>query len=232
MSTSTTPEPSPSAPIRIGGPGAPPAETAPSTMLAEGPTFARVIGFAGLFFLVLGTVVVVSTKALGPRWVPEGFGFLSAAVGVALMLYHAVTDREQEIRRMYGGFALFWLVFAFVAALVPGPFEGAADKKTGYYLLPWGVGAGFLSLLLRIPFCRHDTDRTYRNAAVSTLLGVGTLLALGSVLAGVFKPDFLAGPGLALALLGLGFLCAYLSQVDTSGGRGYTIAFALGAFGA
>ena len=106
MSTSTTPEPSP--PIRIGPPPAAPAETAPSAMMVEGPTFARFIGFVGLFFMVLGTVVIVSTRALGPRWVPEGVGFLSAALGLTLMLYHAVTDGEQEVRRMYGVFAMFW----------------------------------------------------------------------------------------------------------------------------
>jgi hypothetical protein len=46
------------------------------------------------------------------------------------------------------------------------------------------------------------------------------------------RPEFLTGPGLCLALLGLGFLCAYFSQVDTSDGVGYTVAFSLGAFGA
>jgi ABC-2 type transport system permease protein len=46
------------------------------------------------------------------------------------------------------------------------------------------------------------------------------------------NPDFLAGAGLALAVLGVGFLCAYLGQVDTSDGPGYTVAFALGALGA
>ena len=61
---------------------------------------------------------------------------------------------------------------------------------------------------------------------------MGGSLAAGSVVAGIFKPDFLAGPGIALALLGLGFLCAYLAQIDTSEGIGYSVAFALGRFGA
>jgi ABC-2 type transport system permease protein len=236
MNTSTTPEPNPpaSAPIRIGGaaPAAAPVETAPSAMLAEGPTFARFVGFIGLFFLVLGAVVVISTRALGPRWVPEGFGYLSAAVGLALMLYHAVTDSEQEIRRMYGGFAAFWLLFAVVASFVPGPFQDGAERSIGHFLLPWGVGAAFLSLLFAIPFTRHETDPAYRNAAEMILLTVGGALAAGSLVAGIFKPDFLAGPGIALALLGLGFLCAYMAQTDTSEGIGYWVAFALGAFGA
>jgi hypothetical protein len=30
------------------------------------------------------------------------FGFVFAGLGVALLLYHSVTDTEQEIRRMYG----------------------------------------------------------------------------------------------------------------------------------
>lgn len=238
MSTSTTPEPTPqnTGPIRIGPivatAGPPPAETAPSAILVEGPTFARFVGFAGLFFLVLGSVVVVSTRALGPRWVSEGFGFLSGALGLSLMLYHAVTDGEQEIRRMYGGFAAFWLVFAIVAALVPGPFEGGGTKTVGHFLLPWGVGAGFICLLFTVPFSRHETDATYRSITQKVLLAVGGLLAVGSVAAGIFQPDFLAGKGLALALLGLGFICAYLGQVDTSDGIGFTVAFALGAFGA
>jgi gliding motility-associated transport system permease protein len=242
MSTSTTPEPNPpaSGPIRIGG--APPealremplVETAPSAMLVEGPTFARGVGFAGLFFFVLGLVVVISTRMLGPRWVPEGFGFLAAALGLALMLYHAVTDSEQEIRRLYGLGAAILLIFALAVGLLPGPtpFQADTDNRVGFFLLPWGIGIAFISLLFAIPFTRHETDDRYRNVALMTLLTVGGALAAGSVVAGVFQPDFLAGPGLALALLGLGFLCAYLAQVDTSEGIGYLTAFAVGAFGA
>ncbi len=238
MST-TTPETSPpdpipvTAPVPLGGPDGRALETAPSAMLIEGPTFARLVGFVGLFLLVLGAVVVISTRAVGPRWVPESWGFMAAALGMALMLYHSITDGEQEVRRMYGGFALFWLLFAFGAALVPGPvFATAAEKAVGYNLLPWGVGAALVSLLFTVPFCRHETDEVYRNAAVTLLLAVGGVLCIGSVVFGIFRPDSLAGPGLTLAVLGLGFICAYLGQVDTSDGIGYTVAFSLGAFGA
>ncbi|HEY3788250.1 MAG TPA: ABC transporter permease, partial [Urbifossiella sp.] len=82
------------------------------------------------------------------------------------------------------------------------------------------------------PFARQETDKTYRSYAELGMLGVGAALAGGSLLAGLFKPDFLVGPGIALALLGLGFLAAYMGQVDTSEGIGYQVAFALGAVGA
>ncbi len=235
MST-TTPETSPpdpvTAPIPLTAGPTPPVETAPSMVLVEGPTFARGVAFVGLFLFVLGMMVVVSTRALGPRWVPEGWGFMSIALGLALMLYHAAADGQQDIRRMYGGFAMLWLVASLVFALVPGPFGEETTKTTGFYLLPWGVGFGLIGLLFLVPFCRHETDETYKHAAVTGLLAIGGLLAVGSVAAGLVKPDFLAGPGLCLALLGLAFVCAYLGQVDTSDGIGFTVAFALGAFGA
>ncbi len=222
MSTTTLP---PNSPV-------PPIETAPSTVVNEGPTFARLIGFIGLFLLILGVVVVAATRAVGPRWVPEGWGFMAGALGLALMLYHAATDGEQEIRRIYGGGALFLLLVAVVVSLIPGAAGDAANKQVGYYMLPWGVGAGLVGLLFTVSFCRHETDELYRNVASNVLLAFGGLLTVGSVAAGIFKPDFLAGQGIALSLLGVGFLCGYLAKVDTSEGIGYTVAFTLGAIGA
>jgi ABC-type transport system involved in multi-copper enzyme maturation permease subunit len=221
-----TTDPTPPAP-------APLVETAPSALLAQGPAFARVIGFVGLFAAVLGAVVIITTRAVGPRWVSEGWGFVFAGIGLALMLYHAVTDGEQEVRRLYGGLAAGLLVLGVVSALLPGPFDAAGSgKQTGYYLFPWGLGAGFLALMFAVPFTRHETDDVLRNAALNALLGVGGLLCVGVVVFGAFRPEFLAGTGLALAVLGLGFVCAYLSQTGTDDGLGYTVAFALGALGA
>jgi ABC-type transport system involved in multi-copper enzyme maturation permease subunit len=134
---------------------------------------------------------------------------------------------------MYGLLAVLWLVLAVAAAVIPGPvFSAAAKKEMGFNLLPWGVGFGFLSLMFAIPFARHETDPKYHNLAVTGMLAVGALLAVGSLVYGVIKPDFLLGPGIGLALLGLGFLCAYMGQVDTSEGIGYQVAFALGVVGA
>lgn len=229
MSTSTTDPIAPPAP----GPTALPAETAPSQTLAEGQAFGRLVGFAGLFGLVLGTVVVVTNSALTPRWIGSGMGYLIGALGVVMMLYHAAKDSEQEVRRLYGLLSALFLLLGVGAAVVPGPlFSAVVKKEAGYNLLPWGVAFGALSLVFAIPFVRHETDRRYRDATVNGMLGVGALLAVGSLVYGLINPPFLVGPGIALALLGLAFLCAYMGQVDTSEGVGFRVAFLLGAVGA
>jgi ABC-type transport system involved in multi-copper enzyme maturation permease subunit len=229
MSTSTTDPIAPPAP----GPTALPAETAPSQTLAEGQAFGRLVGFAGLFGLVLGTVVVVTNSALTPRWIGSGMGYLIGALGVVMMLYHAAKDSEQEVRRLYGLLSALFLLLGVGAAVVPGPlFSAVVKKEAGYNLLPWGAAFGALSLVFAIPFVRHETDRRYRDATVNGMLGVGALLAVGSLVYGLINPPFLVGPGIALALLGLAFLCAYMGQVDTSEGVGFRVAFLLGAVGA
>jgi ABC-2 type transport system permease protein len=232
MSTVTEPTPPPTA--------AAPAEVSPSATLPDTPAVARAVGFIGLFALVVGLVAIITNRVLTPRWIGTTGGYLFCAVGLALMLYHAVRDTEQEVRRMYGGFGLLCVLLGIAAALIPGPVFGVeaeaaareGTKAVGYNLLPWGVGAGLVGLLFLFPYTRHETDRFYRGLATNTLLGLGALLCVGSVIGGLARPEFLAGPGLALALLGLGFLCAYLGQVDTSDGPGYSVAFALGVVGA
>jgi hypothetical protein len=236
---SSTPPATPELNPPLGGPapelGPPaPAETAPSATLSRGPTLARVVGFVGLFLTVLGSVVVLTTRATGtPRWVPEWVGFLSTAVGLVLMLCHALVDAEQEVRRMYGALAAALLLAGLISSVAPGPYDGSGAAKTvGYYLMPWGLTAGLLALLFALPFARHETDETFRRIALWAFLGLGAALCVGTVLAAIVRPDFPVGTEAALAVLGVGFLCAYLSQVDASEGPGYMVAFALGALGA
>ncbi len=209
-----------------------PVETAPSATITDPATLARIFGFIGLFLFVLGGVVILTTRLLGPRWVPEGVGFLSAAFGLVLMLYHAVADSDQEVRRMYGGLSVAFLMLSFASAVLPGPFNSASEKTVGFYLLPWGVCSGLVSLLFMMPFIRHETDEFIRKLVINGLLAVGTFLCVGVLAYGAFFPAWLAGTGLALAVLGLAFVCAYLGQVDTDDGIGFTVAFTLGAVGA
>jgi ABC-2 type transport system permease protein len=211
-----------------------PAETAPSAIVAEGPIVARVIGFAGLFLFVLGAVVVGVTRWTGtPRLFSEGWGLVFGGIGAALMLYHAINDGAPEWRRFYGVLAALLFLVALVFSLLQGPFDAPGNaKRVGYFLLPWGVGLGVLALVFAVPFIRHETDEALRDVVLNALLGAGGLMVVGSLLAGVFRPEFLTSNGLLLALLGLGFICAYLGQTDTTDGVGYMVGFALGAVGA
>lgn len=210
------------------------AETAPSPMLDEGPSLPRLIGFTGLFLFILGTVAVIANRATETsRLISESMGFFALALGLALMFYHAITDNDLEIRRLYGGFALLIFFYALAVSLIPGPVfvSGAQDKSIGHNLLPWGVGSAGVALLFLFPFLRHETEEVFRQVALMGVLGIGALLTVGSLAAGLLSPTFLIGPGLALALLGLGFLWLFLSQVDTTQGLGYTVAVAIGITG-
>ena len=68
MSTTTTTDPTPPTRTARARPRPPAGRSRPPrrTMLAEGPAFARLVGFVGLFVLVLGAVVVITTRAARP----------------------------------------------------------------------------------------------------------------------------------------------------------------------
>ena len=209
-----------------------PAEFAPSDVSADEPTLARAIGGLGIALAVLGTVAVFANQ-YGPRWIGPGMGYLFAAAGIAGMLYHAVRDTDLEFRRAYGLLAAVLLVIAVVLFVVPGrPAGSDVESRVGYYLLPWGATAGLLSLMFFIPFVRNETDERFRTLGLNILLAAGAAMAVGSVAAGVAAPGTLVGTGAVLALLGLGFLSAYLSQVSTDDGLGRLVGVLLGVLGA
>lgn len=207
-----------------------PPEYAPSDVRADAPTIARVAGMTGLFALTVGVVSVVAAQ-WGRGIAGEGFGYLMAAAGVVGLFAHAARDSDLEVRRLYGALAAALLIAAVVIGVFPHKPPGGGDRAFGAWL-PYGVGLGLLSLLFFVPFVRHETEEPYRTWSRYALLGAGALLAVGSVVAGVILPEFLVGPGVMLAFLGLGFLAAYLTSVDTSEGLGFRVAVALGILGA
>jgi hypothetical protein len=210
---------------------APPRDWAPSDVRAAAPTAARVAGAVGLFLLTAGVVAVVAQQ-YGRGLLGEGLGYLFAAVGVAGLFVHASRDTDVEVRRLYGLFAALLLLVAVVVSLFPHRAPGEAGRHIGSLLMPWGVGAGLLSLVFFIPFARHETEEPYRSATRTLLLAVGAALTIGAVFGGLFVPAFLVGPGVLLALLGLGFVAAYLGLVSTDEGLGYRVAVGLGVLGA
>ena len=200
-------------------------DTTPSDTKDVVPHLSRLAGMVGLFLLTVGTASVVA-EGYGRGPLGAAYGYLAGTVGLALLLIHALRDSDVEIRRMYGGFGLFLLVTGVLVSVVPG------DGKLGAYLLPWGFALGVAALLFLIPFTRHETDARVRHATDTLLLVVGALLLVGPTGYSLVAPDSLLGPALLLPLLGLGYLSAYLSNVDPSVGRGYRVAMGLGVLGA
>ncbi len=189
------------------------------------PHLSRLAGMVGLFLLTVGTASVIAEGYdRGP--LGAAYGYLAGTVGLALLLIHALRDSDLEIRRMYGGFGLFLLSVGVLVSVVPG------NGKVGAFLLPWGFACGVAALLFLIPFTRHETDSRIREAIDTLLLAVGALLLVGPTAYSLVVPDSLLGPALLLPLLGLGYLSAYLSNVDPTVGRGYRVAMGLGVLGA
>jgi ABC-2 type transport system permease protein len=207
------------------------AELAPSETRVAAPVAARVAGAFGLCAVTAGAVSVIASQ-YRPVILGQGGGTLMAALGLTGLFLHAVRDTDAEVRRGYGAFAALLLLAAAVVSVVPGAPSGGAEKSVGYYLLPWGAAGLVLALLFAVPFARHEDDPRYLRLAEAALAGVGGLLCVGSVLVGVAKPDTLIGPGAVLAIVGLGYVAAYLTTADTNEGRGYWTAVALGAVGA
>jgi hypothetical protein len=213
-----------------------PTEFAPSELRADEPTFARVVGLVGLGLSVLGAAAVIA-KQYGTGWIAAGVGGLFLAVGQAALLYHALRDGDYEVRRAYTALA-YLLLAVFVLAAVGSAVESEAvagllrarwlpvPLAGGWAALPGLLGLGYLLAALR-----HETDDRVRNYALAAMLGIGGVLAVGSVLLGVVRPDTLAGAGAVTALLGLAFLAAFLSNTDTADGPGYAVAVLLGVLG-
>lgn len=203
-------------------------ELSPSENQDVVPHLSRIAGMIGLFLLTIGTASVIAAERYERGPLGAGYGYLAGTVGLALLLIHALRDSDVEIRRMYGGFGLFLLAVGVLVSVLPGGEAG----KVGDNLLPWGFAFGAAALLFLIPFTRHETDPHIQNAIQMLLLGVGAALLVGSTAFGIVFPESLLGPCLLLPLLGLGYLCAYLSNVENSVGLGYRVAVALGVLGA
>ena len=205
-----------------------PGDLTPSDSQEVVPHLSRLAGMVGLFLLTIGTASVIAAEQYQRGPLGAGYGYLAGTVGLALLLIHALRDSDTEIRRMYGGFGLFLLAGSVLVSVIPG----GESAKVGANLLPWGFSAASVALLFLVPFARHETDARIHNAIEMLLLGVGALLLVGSTAYSLVVPDSLLGPGLLLPLLGLGYLCAYLSNVETSVGLGYRVAMGLGVLGA
>ncbi|CAN5560665.1 hypothetical protein BH11PLA2_BH11PLA2_04430 [soil metagenome] len=211
-------------------------ELAPSEVRTDEPTLARLLGAAGLAAALLGSIAIIANE-FGPRFVGKGGGYCFAILGFAAMLYHAMRDSDIEFRRAYTWMAYVLLaLFAVIGLLILTGNEATAAIQ-GKSMLT-GAGAifpvllGFLGLAFLLAPLRNETSSQQRAISQLVLLVFGGVLTLGAVVIGLASKDLLVGPGFVMALLGIGFICAFLSQAGSSEGIGHFIATMLGVLGA
>jgi len=212
-------------------------EVSPSEVQTVEPTFARVLAAVGIALLLLGNIAIIA-NTYGPRIIGTSGGYLFAALGAALLLFHAHRDGDFEFRRAHT-FLGYLVIAAFVVTGVM-VLMGRDDGVTiSFRRLPILAGSGALmppilalfGLALLNATYRHETAAQFRNITMLLWLIVGLVGSAGVVIAGIVQPDFLVGPGIILALIGLAYLTTFLSNIDTSGGVGFAVALGLGLFG-
>jgi gliding motility-associated transport system permease protein len=196
-----------------------PFEAAPSLVAAEEFSFARTIGLAGVMLAVLGAAVVLFNEISGPRFVSKSWGIIFFFLGAAGMLFHAVRDSNMEVRRTYGVLLGFGLIGVAGVVTIINP-----NLFTSY-----GTAALVGALCFLLAFARNEDEPFWRQIIVGALMVLGVAQALIAFGSGLFLPDFLAGPGLVMALLGLAYLCGALVQFAPDSDARRLVAWGLAA---
>lgn len=200
-------------------------EWAPSVMATEEPVAARWLGGLGLTFFLVGLAVVV-LNGMGWKQTNVGIngGALLLIIGLVGMLYHAARDADLQIRRAYLVLGFLWLAGAAFATLYWVP-------QVGTYFLRFGYPCFVLALLFLLAAVRHETDVGWRGAILGCFALLGAAGALTGLIGGTISDAFLLSYGLPVALLGLGFLWAFIGLVSVDDDRGHYAAIAAGIAG-
>ena len=218
-----------------------PPELAPSEMTDDQASWPRTVGLTGFMAATVGVLILVLNAAGTTMALKFGnnVGFAAVVLGVVLMLFHAARDRDQVIRRLYGniggiGLPLVGVIFSLMPLMISATAkvdEGATRHYTSLFF-PFGWACFFAGLLFLIVYCKNETEEASRQVGLYALVGFGAAFALTAFIFGNAVNGFVLTYGSVLALLGLAYLCAYVSQLGGADLGGYKPALALGALGA
>jgi ABC-2 type transport system permease protein len=210
------------------------AEVAPSVIRSDVPTAARWIGLIGLGLFVLGSVAVGFDQAGSPRYIGGGWGSLFALLGLCGLIYHAARDSEKQFRRLYLALGILLWGFASVWAYYPVEVStvlGQSEQRIGAHFLARGFPALFVALLFLLPAVRNETEPSWHRGAVFAIGALGAVLAGLGLVWGCISTSFFLPTGLLLALLGLGYLWAFIGFHGAESDVGYRTCAGLGAAG-
>ena len=201
-------------------------EQAPSIVRDDQPTVVRFLAMIGLFLLVLGTLAMALPAFWGRQaLIGPGWGFLLASVGLYLVVLHAFRDRDVQFRRLYAVLGMALVLVGAGTRVLP------SEAGLGAWFPPVGLPALLFGLVFLIAVVRYETEAGWRGMLLGIIGVAGAIMVAVPMVVGFFRPDYLAGEGTAVLLLGLFYVSAYIGLQDTGSDRGYYAGFALGAVG-
>src|SRR5262249_19714949 len=129
-----------------------PEEVAPSVIRSDVLSIPRVIGFAGLLLLAMGTAVLLAPHIRLQARVGTGWAVVFVFTGIGGLLFHAAGESDLQYRRLYGIFGFAWLMAGLGFSLVP------VNNQVGSLFLPYGFCSFAFGLFFMLPFARNETD--------------------------------------------------------------------------
>ncbi len=197
---------------------------APSVLRRDDPGLARTIGALGGIAVVFGAMMLILFRLTNRAYLGTGGATFFVAVGLCGLLFHATFDWDLAFRRLYMGFGYLLLVVGAFLCVLPWPTKVGDMFGLGFTLM-------VLALLFILAFLRNEDEDWYRSLAHYVLGGAGAILALAGLIGGSVAVDFLLPYGSMLALLGMVYLCCFISSRGLSDDFTYWVAQGLGAAG-
>ncbi|HKB01760.1 MAG TPA: ABC transporter permease [Gemmataceae bacterium] len=216
-------------------------ETAPSALTEDQASFARTIGLTGLMATILGTLILILNAAKARLGIEIGnnVAFAAIVVGLAMMFFHAARDTDPFVRRLYGyiggiGLPLAGLILSLLPVIISAARSAPEDgspKQIISLFFPFGWACFLAGLFFLMSYCRSETEEPHRRYGLMALGGLGAALAVVGLGGGLIASSFALTYGSVMALLGLGYLVAFVSQLGGADLGGYRPALAIGALG-
>jgi ABC-type transport system involved in multi-copper enzyme maturation permease subunit len=201
-------------------------EAAPSVMREDEPRLFRLVGFIGLLFLTVGGMALVFYLAGWSTRIGPVMGGCFSVIGLACLLFHAARDTDLQFRRTYLLLGVAFVALGILASFLPSKAAGMTQ------FLPWGFLSFLLGLFFLLPATRNETDPTWHKRAAMLLGAGGVILALAGFIGANASTAFFLPAGMLLALLGLGYLWAFVGLQGVANDTAYRIGLGIGVLGA
>ncbi|MFO0967257.1 MAG: ABC transporter permease [Gemmataceae bacterium] len=201
-------------------------ETAPSIVRETPATVARFLALIGLILAAIGFFATVIAPLSGRVYfIGPSLGVFALAVGLFLLVFHAVSDQDIQYRLMYLVVGYIGIGFAVVLRLLP------LGGKVGAYFLPAGLPCMLLGLVFALCAIRHESDAKMRFGLSLPFGALGFLMVLLGSFAGHINAEYLLAEGVVTSVVGLVFVAAFIGVHGAASDVGYGTALGLGLIG-